>query len=76
MAVDLPDYLKKVKLGVDIDEQSVDDAAKKLDKGLEKGLSKNFQKQISSIFGGIKTEFLSTVSDGLTKIKDFAFESF
>ena len=76
MAVDLPDYLKKVRLGVDIDEQSVDDAAKKLDKGLEKGLNKNFQKQISNIFDGIKTEFLSTVSDGLTKIKDFTINSF
>lgn len=76
MAINLDDYLKMVTLAVNIDDKSIDDSAEKLDKGLEKGLKGNFQKQISNIFDGIKTAFLSTVSDGLTKIKDFTINSF
>lgn len=76
MAVNLTDYLKKVKLAVDIDEQSIDGAAKKLDKGLEKGLSGNFQKLIISVFDRVGTNFLSTIESGLTKIKDFVIDSF
>lgn len=76
MAINLADYLKKVNLSVGIDDQSVDDAAKKLDKAINKatesGLKKAFDKSID-FFGGKLLKTAMKIGD---TVKQFLIDSF
>ena len=76
MAVNLADYLKKVNLSVGIDEQSIDDTAKKLDKSIDKategGLKKAFDKTVD-YFGG---KLLKTVIKIGDTVKQFLIDGF